>query len=118
MKFLSPAFSLLLLICLLSNCETAIIDNPKSIDINQTALDYLNQGDYPNAVNHFKKALALKPLTIETQQIILRNIAISYYDTDQVDSSILYFKKAIDISPKETYEYYVCLLYTSPSPRD
>lgn len=104
-----PLLTLLLITILYINCENAITDNPESLKANQTALNHLNEGDYPNAIKYFKEALNFKPITDETQQIILRNIAISYYDSDQVDSSILYFKKAIDISPKNTYEYYVNL---------
>ena len=99
--------SLSLFICLSVNCETNTTDNPESIKANQKALSFLNDGDYPNAIKEFKTAEQSKPLSLETHQIILRNIAISYYDSDQVDSSIFYFQKAIDISPKGTYDFYV-----------
>ncbi len=98
---------LFLLLILITNCQTNTAPNQESIKANQKALSYLNDGDYSNAIKHFKLALNAQPIDLETHQIILRNIAISYYDSDQVDSSIFYFQKAIDISPKNTYDYYV-----------
>ena len=51
--------------------------------------------------------------SIATDAKLQYNKGIDYYQLGQFEQSANCFKKAIELDPN-----YICLLYTSPSPRD
>ena len=99
-------FLLLLSILSLTACENAI-DETRTLQVNKEGLDLLNQGKSSQAISKFKQALDVGNPSNETKIAILRNIAICYYENDQIDSSIYFSKQALSLCKKESYEYYI-----------
>ena len=63
-----------------------------------------------DAIYAYEKALEINPNHVET----LNNLGIIKHDILQYEKSIEYYKRAIKSNPHLN----ICLLYTSPSPRD
>lgn len=72
---------------------------------NQEGLEYLDQAQYELAINSFKEGVESPNLSKETRALIYRNIAQTYYEMMEIDSSLVYSQLAADCYPKDSYEY-------------
>jgi tetratricopeptide (TPR) repeat protein len=93
-------------ILLLASCGQ-IMTETESRKNNEQGLKELNAGNFDQAIISFKKAIKSKTLSIETRAQIYRNIAQTFSEKRQLDSSIYYSQLAAYCYDKNSYEYLV-----------
>ncbi|MBU3027578.1 tetratricopeptide repeat protein [Zobellia galactanivorans] len=97
------AFIILTVILIVACGE--IVTESKAIIKNQEGLEFLDKAEYSSAIKSFKQAIENPKLSIETKAVIYRNIAQTYYEMMEIDSSLIYSKLAAECYPKDSYEY-------------
>ncbi len=78
-----------------------------AINKNDEGLEHLDKGEYQLAISSFKEAIKDNKLSNNTKAQILRNIAQTYYEMMENDSSLHYSELAAKCYPKDSYEYLV-----------
>ena len=82
---------------------------------NLVGLAFHNKGDYSNAILFYNNALKRNPDFYSS----LNNLGNSYKEILNYQEAETCYLKALKINPKSSItKHMVCLLYTSPSPRD
>ena len=104
MKQLVLIFTLLLLI--LSSCNE-IQTEADAIAKNQEGINYMNAGNYKLALQAFTEAINNPKLTQKSKGTINRNIALTYNELNNIDSSIHYSTIAAKCFKKNSYNYLV-----------
>lgn len=81
--------------------------NAQSTDIKlQRAASYFNNDDFKNAI---KEYLTIDPPTSDT----MLGIASAYQNLGEIDNAIIYYEKALELSPTNSdIAYYIAALYT------
>lgn len=92
------------IVTFLLSCTESIRES-KALLKNQKGLEYLDQAQYDQAIKSFKDAIKISKLSNDTKAMIYRNIAQTYYEMMEMDSSITYSQLAADSYPKDSYEY-------------
>lgn len=93
-------------ILLLASCGQ-IMKEAESRKNNAKGLKELNEGKFDDAILSFKIAIKNPNLSTETRATIYRNIAITFNEKRQEDSSIYYSKLAANCYDRNSYEYLV-----------
>ena len=68
-------------------------------------MEYLDQAQYELAIKSFKDGVESPNFSMETRVLIYRNIAQTYYEMMEIDSSLLYSQLAADCYPIDSYGY-------------
>ena len=108
------AFLVLVFLVMLSEvafCQTSGQQAEDSFRAGQVALKH---GDFAKAVEEFKKVLELEPNLLEAEV----NLGLAYQSLLDYDSAVRHLAKALRERPNLLAVNVICLLYTSPSPRD
>ena len=95
--------------------KSSSIDDPKFIDGYRTAYATIyDRHDYASAIAQ------LKALGQDDRADVANLIGYSYRKLGDYKVSQLWYERALKADPNHvrTWQYYGCLLYTSPSPRD
>lgn len=101
---MKKTLTIFILILTLFSCNETIRES-KALLKNQKGLEYLDQAQYDQAIKSFKEAIKIPNLSNDTKAMIYRNIAQTYYEMMELDSSITYSQLAADNYPKDSYEY-------------
>lgn len=92
----------LISILLLSVFTTACINNLAVQELNNKAAEYMQKGDYENAISRLKSSVDLDPSVFETQY----NLAVAYTENEDYEDAIEAYKAALNIKPDSKDVYY------------
>ena len=84
------------------------------IRVMNTGKNYLDQGQATNAIPLFARAVQIQPSRSDAHL----NLANAYLLAGHADEALKEAQEALNYDRNSAAAYYVCLLYTSPSPRD
>lgn len=93
---------LLIFILTASFLCTACINNLAIQELNQMGKDYLDKGDYNNAIARFQSSVDLNENVFESRY----NLGVAYINKEEYKSAIEHLKKAIEINPSSSDAYY------------
>lgn len=93
---------LLVLILFMSVISTACINNLAVQELNNKAKDYLDKGDYENAISRLKSSIDLDSTIFETHY----NLGIAYTQAEEYPEAVETFKNALKLKPSFTDAYY------------
>lgn len=93
---------LLVVILFVSIISTACINNFAVQELNNKAKDYLDKGDFENAIGRLKSSLDLDNTIFETHY----NLGIAYTQAEKYPEAIETFKSAIKLKPEFADTYY------------
>ncbi len=93
---------LLVLILFVSVISTACINNLAVQELNSKAKDYLNKGDFENAISRLKSSIDLDSTIFETHY----NLGIAYTQAEKYPEAVETFQSAIKLKPDFTDTYY------------
>lgn len=79
----------------------------EALSKNDQALIAYNSGDYEKAILTFKEAIKSPQLSLRNKAKIYRNIANTFFEIGETDSSIHYSQLAANCFKKESYEFLV-----------
>lgn len=86
----------------MSVISTACINNFAVQELNNKAKDYLDKGDYDNAISRLKSSIDLDSTIFETHY----NLGIAYTQAGKYPEAIETFKNALKLKPSFTDTYY------------
>ncbi|MBQ3311854.1 tetratricopeptide repeat protein [bacterium] len=92
----------LILILFVTILTTGCINNLAIEELNNKAAEYMEKGDYPNAISRLEASIDLDNSIFETQY----NLAIAYTENEDYDKAIETFNKAIKLNDKKADVYY------------
>ncbi|MBR2526462.1 tetratricopeptide repeat protein [bacterium] len=92
----------LVTILALSVFTTACINNLAVQELNNKAAEYMQKGDYENAISRLKSSVDLDPSVFETQY----NLAVAYTENEDYEDAIEAYKAAINIKSDSKDAYY------------
>lgn len=98
---MKKAFFLVTILCL-SVFSTACINNFAVQELNNKAMEFMNKGDYENAISRLKSSVDLDDTIFESQY----NLAVAYTNAEDYDNAIETFKKAITLNSSFADVYY------------
>lgn len=93
---------LLILILMVSVISTACINNFAVQELNNKAQEFLNKGDYENAISRLKSSIDLDDTIFESHY----NLGIAYTHAQQYPEAIDEFEKAIKLNSSRDVAYY------------
>ena len=93
---------LLVLILFMSVISTACINNLAVQELNNKAKDYLDKGDYENAISRLKSSIDLDSTMFETHY----NLGIAYTQAEEYPEAVETFRNAIKLKPNFSDAYY------------
>ncbi len=93
---------LLVVILFVSVLSTACINNLAVQELNNKAKDYLNKGDYENAIGRLKSSIDLDRTIFESHY----NLGIAYTQAKRYDEALDAFNNASKINPEFADIYY------------
>lgn len=93
---------LLVLILFVSVISTACINNLAVQELNNKAKDYLDKGDFENAISRLKSSIDLDSTIFETHY----NLGIAYTQAEKYPEAVETFKNAIKLKPDFADTYY------------
>lgn len=93
---------LLVLILFVSVISTACINNLAVQELNNKAKDYLQKGDYDNAISRLKSSIDLDSTIFETHY----NLGIAYTQAEKYPEAVKTFQNAIKLKPSFADAYY------------
>ncbi|MBR1753913.1 tetratricopeptide repeat protein [bacterium] len=93
---------LLILILMVSVISTACINNLAVQELNNKAKEYMDKGDYQNAIGRFKSSIDLDSTIFETHY----NLGIAYTQAEEYADAIDAFEDALKINPDYALAYY------------
>lgn len=82
-------------------------NNEVARDLNNSAVAYLDKENYEEAAIELKKAWILNDVDANLKADISRNIALCFNQQNERDSALYYARKAIEVSEKDSYTYWV-----------
>ena len=94
------------LIFLFTSCGFVISEN-EALSKNDEALTAYNSGDYEKAIQIFKEAIKSPQLSLRNKAKIYRNIANTFFEIGEADSSIHYSQLAANCFKEDSYEFLV-----------
>ena len=89
-------------VLLVAVVSTACINNFAVRDLNNKAQSYMQQGDYPQAIERLKSSLDLDPNVYETHY----NLAIAYTKAEDYLNASEQYEKALELKPNEPDVFY------------
>lgn len=93
---------LLVVILFISVITTACINNLAVQELNNKAKDYLDKGDFENAISRLKSSIDLDNTIFETHY----NLGIAYTQAEKYPEAVETFQKAIKLKPDFADTYY------------
>lgn len=93
---------LLVVILFVSVISTACINNLAVQELNNKAKDYLNKGDFDNAIGRLKSSIDLDSTFFETHY----NLGIAYTQAEKYPEAVETFQNAIKLKPDFADTYY------------
>lgn len=93
---------LLILILMVSVISTACINNLAVQELNNKAQEYLNKGDYENAIGRLKSSIDLDDTMYETHY----NLGIAYTQAEKYSDAVDEFEKVVKLNPDFDMAYY------------
>ena len=93
-----------LLVCILtiSVITTACINNFAVQELNTKAMKFMEQGDYPAAIERLKSSVDLDDSIFESHY----NLAVAYTKTEDYANAMKSYQKAISLKPEFADSYY------------
>jgi tetratricopeptide (TPR) repeat protein len=91
-------------------CITCCKSGPKQPDAlkkNEEGLVYMNAGNYELALKAFEEAITDPAISQASKGTIFRNLALTYNELDNRDSSVHYSTLAAKCFPRNSYDYLV-----------
>jgi len=82
--------------------STACINNFAVQDLNNKAKEYMNKGDYTQAIERLKSSIDLDPSVFETHY----NLAVVYTMAEDYINAVEEYKKVIEMKPQMAEAYY------------
>ena len=92
----------LILILSATILTTGCINNLAIEELNNKAAEYMEKGDYQNAISRLEASVDLDNNIFETQY----NLAIAYTENEDYDKAIETFNKALKLNDKHADIYY------------
>lgn len=89
-------------VLLVAVVSTACINNFAVQDLNNKALEFMEKGDYTQAIERLKSSLDLDSSIFETHY----NLAVAYTEVQNYSEAVNEFKKALEIKPNSAEVYY------------
>lgn len=89
-------------VLLVAVVSTACINNFAVRDLNNKAQNYMQEGDYPQAIERLKSSLDLDPNVYETHY----NLAIAYTKAEDYLNASEQYEKALELKPNEPDVFY------------
>ncbi|NJK82593.1 MAG: tetratricopeptide repeat protein [Saprospiraceae bacterium] len=105
-KYKMRKLILLSIVLTIASCGQ-IMTEVEALKKNEQGLSELNSGQFDQAIISFKEAIKSPKLSTETRAQIFRNIAQTFSEKKQQDSSIYYSRLAANCYDKNSYEYLV-----------
>lgn len=93
---------LLVVILFVSVISTACINNLAVQELNNKAKDYLDKGDFENAISRLKSSIDLDSTIFETHY----NLGIAYTQAEKYPEAVETFENAIKLKPSFADTYY------------
>lgn len=93
---------LLVVILFVSIISTACINNLAVQELNNKAKNYLDTGDFENAISRLKSSIDLDPTIFETHY----NLGIAYTQSEKFPEAVETFQNAIKLKPNFADTYY------------
>ncbi len=93
---------LIVTILLVAVISTACINNFAVRDLNNKAQAFMQQGDYPQAIERLKSSLDLDPSVYETHY----NLAVAYTKNEDYINAVNEYEKALEIKPDSADVFY------------
>ncbi len=93
---------LLVVILFVSVISTACINNFAVQELNNKAKDYLDKGDFENAISRLKSSIDLDSTIFETHY----NLGIAYTQAEKYPEAVETFQNAIKLKPNFADTYY------------
>lgn len=94
------------LILILFSCNH-ILTEADAIKQNEEGVAYMNAGEHDSALHSFQIAIKNPKLTQQTKGTIYRNLALTYSQLDNIDSSVHFSTLAAKCFTKNSYDYLV-----------
>ena len=92
----------LIAILFITILTTGCINNLAIEELNNKAAEYMEKGDYPNAISRLEASIDLDNKIFETQY----NLAVAYTENEDYDKAIETFNKAIELNEKSADAHY------------
>ena len=92
----------LAVILIMTVFTTGCINNLAIEELNNKAAEYMEKGDYPNAICRLEASIDLDDKVFQTQY----NLAVAYTENEDYDKAIETFNKALELNNKSVDTYY------------
>ncbi len=108
MNVFNNLYRLLLIICMLAlfSCDAPVTEDD-AIKKNQEGVSYMNAGNYDQALKAFKESVESQKLSLLSKGTVYRNLALTYNQLEQIDSSVHYSTLAAKCYTKNSYDYLI-----------
>lgn len=106
-KTMKKVFLLGMMLCLLFFSCRQMPNESDAVELNQKGIDYMNEGNYEQALKEFTQAISNNQLDKVSKGTIYRNIALTYSELGKTDSSIHFYTIAAKLYPRNSYDYLV-----------
>jgi tetratricopeptide (TPR) repeat protein len=102
---MSNYFNFLLILTLLTSCNSSELKEAKQL--NNEAVVFIEEGDFALAKSPLLKGLGLAKSEVELHAAICRNLSLSYYKLDQLDSAKHYSQRGYTESKANSFYFFL-----------
>lgn len=112
-KYMKKAL-LLILILAVSVISTACINNLAVQELNNKAKEFMDKGDYQNAISRLNSSIDLDNTIFESHY----NLGIAYTQAEEYDKAYEQFETALKLNPENSSTYYVMAIAYENNAKD
>ena len=112
-KYMEKAL-LLILILAVSVISTACINNLAVQELNNKAKEFMDKGDYQNAISRLNSSIDLDNTIFESHY----NLGIAYTQAEEYDKAYEQFETALKLNPENSSTYYVMAIAYENNAKD
>lgn len=105
---------LLILILAVSVISTACINNLAVQELNNKAKEFMDKGDYQNAISRLNSSIDLDNTIFESHY----NLGIAYTQAEEYDKAYEQFETALKLNPENSSTYYVMAIAYENNAKD